>query len=118
MLDEIRVKPSRDMLFYVLVQLLLYHASTFFIVDTGSGMFFLLLILPLMTAVIAVIYGYRHGIHVLYPLITALLFLTVVWLHFNESACIYLVIYGMIALVAMVLGKILKNVMRMTKKED
>jgi len=116
MLDEIRIKPSKDMLFYVLVQLLLYHASTFLIVDTGTGMLFLLLVLPLATAAIALIYGYRHGIHLLYPFVTALIFLTVVLLHFNNSAYVYLISYGLTALVAMVLGKILKNVMLIAKK--
>ncbi len=116
MLEKIKVKPNIDMLFYVLVQLLIYHASVFFIVDTGSGIFVLLIILPLATALIALTYGYRHGVHLLYPFVTAFIFLTVIVLHLNDSAYIYTFSYGLIALIAMVLGKILKNLWIATKK--
>jgi len=72
--------------------------------DTGSGMFLLLLVLPLTCLVMSFWQGWRKGPVVLHPLIVALLFLPTVWVYYNESALFYVVSYAAIALVGMLLA--------------
>ena len=72
--------------------------------DTGSGMFLLLLALPLICLVMSFWQGWLKGLWLVHPLIVALLFLPTVWIYYNESALFYVAAYAVIALAGMLLA--------------
>lgn len=46
---------------YVIVLAIIFYVLPLLIKDTGSGMFMLLLVIPLLTLICGVIYGVRQG---------------------------------------------------------
>lgn len=88
---------------FEMVPFLAMTAAAFYLLplvvkDTGSNMFVLLSVLPIVVLVCALLYGMKHGFHLLYAVIVGLLFLPTLLVFFNESALIYAGIYGLIAL--------------------
>ena len=75
--------------------------------DTGSGMFVLLLLIPVLCVGGGFVCGFLSGFQWVYPLLTAVLFLPAVLLYFNDSALVYAAVYGVIALVGDGLGGLL-----------
>lgn len=83
---------------YYLVIVIAYILVPLLMTDTGSAMFLLLFVLPLTIYITAFVYGLKHGFHLRFALITALLFIPSIFLHYNESAWIYTFIFGALAL--------------------
>ena len=81
-----------------------YYLALLLIQDTGTGMFILLSVLPIYTFVIALLFGMRHGFHLLFPILSALAFLRAVPVFLNNSALVYVPAYGLVALVANIAG--------------
>ena len=91
------MKKIKEVLPFILAQLIIFYAFPLFIKDTGSGMFIMLAGIPLATFVNACIHGKKCGFVWWYAL-TTILFIPSVYLYFNESAMIYTVVYFVIAL--------------------
>ena len=72
--------------------------------DTGSAMFVLLAALPAFCFSAALVYGGRYGFFAAYAGMVALLFAPALWLFYNESAAVYIPVYGLIALLGNALG--------------
>ena len=72
--------------------------------DTGGAIVVLLLVMPALCLGISFAYGRRRGFHALYPLAVSLCFLPSIWIFYNESALIYVAIYGALALLGSFLG--------------
>lgn len=58
---------------YVIVLAIIFYVLPLLIKDTGSGMFMLLLVIPLLTLFCAVIYGVRQGFDFLLPVTATIL---------------------------------------------
>ncbi len=85
--------------------LLAYYLLPFLGQDTGSFILLLLLVLPAVTFLSAVHYGYRHGFHLLVPVLAAVLFTPTVLLYYNSSAWVYIPAYSLWALAGIFLGR-------------
>lgn len=91
---------------YVLSIVLAFYLLPFCMVDTGSAMFILLIVTPLIVFGTSLLFGRAHGLQLLYPLLVLLLFLPCLVLHYNLSAWVYSPIYSFLALLGMWVGKV------------
>ena len=91
---------------YAVVLALAFYLLPLLIRDTGSGMFVLLLVVPVLTFIISLIFGIRQGFSVILPLLVAVLFAPTLFIFYNESAWIYIPYYAVIALIGDTIGKI------------
>lgn len=82
----------------VLVSLIAFYLMPLLIVDTGSGMFVLLLLIPFFCFGCSLALGAAFGFQWYYPLAVAALFVPAVFLYFNASASVYIVVFGLAAL--------------------
>ncbi len=71
----------------------------------GSEMGLMLIVLPALVFICAVVYGITNRFHWIYPLIVSALFVPTVYIYYNESALIYTIIFGVIALAGSLLGR-------------
>ena len=91
---------------YAIVLALGYYVVPALIRDTGSAMFVLLLAIPLLTLACGVVFGVRHGFELLLSITAAALFIPSIFLFYNDSAWVYTIGYGAIALAGNGIGKI------------
>ena len=94
---------KKNIPFYIFI-ILVFYVLPLAIIDTGSGMFFLLLVFPILTFIASIVYGAKNGFRFYFPLLTTLLFVPSVYIHYNSSANIYAVGYGVIALIGVLIG--------------
>lgn len=94
---------------YYLVILIAFYIVPMLIKDTGSGMFILLIVIPLITLITSLIYALRNTVDFIYPLIVAILFIPTLFIYYNNSAWIYIFVYSMIAVIGELLGKTLQK---------
>ena len=92
---------------YVLLLLLDFYLLPVRIRDTGSAILMLLCIIPTGCFLCSVLYGFRRGIGLYYPLLVAALFVPSLFLYYNISAWVYLVVYGILAFLGEALGSFL-----------
>ena len=93
-----------------------FYLLPLLIQDTGSGIVILLLVIPVLCMAGGFSCGVFSGFQWAYPLLTAALFLPTVLLYFNDTALIYVVIYGGIALLGDGLGGLLHHYFRKRKR--
>ena len=55
------MKKIREMSVYLIVIILAFYALPVLINDTGSGIFFLLILIPIICFITSIIYGIRHS---------------------------------------------------------
>ncbi len=93
---------------YIFILIILYYIiPKIFSKNDGSAEFFILLILtPIAILLLSIFYGIKYGLDLLIPIITVMMFIVAVFTIYNSSALIYLVIYGVIALVGNFLGSL------------
>lgn len=92
---------------YVLLLLLDFYLLPVWIRGTGSAVLMLLCIIPAVCFLCSVLYGFRRGISLYYPLLAAALFVPSLFIYYNISAWVYLVIYGILAFLGEALGSFL-----------
>ena len=91
---------------YSIILAIAFYVLPLLIKDTGSGMFILLLVIPLLTLICAVIYGVRQGFDFLLPLTAVILFVPTIFIFYNASAWVYIIAYAVITLVGNGIGSI------------
>lgn len=82
-----------------------YYLLPILMIDTGTGMFILLFLMPALTLVLSYGYGRNFGFNLVYSVLVTILFLPTIWIHYNGSAMIYLYINGILSLLGQALGK-------------
>lgn len=95
---------------YILVILVAYYIFPLFVKDTGSGMLFLLLIIPFASFLCAMIYSLKHSFNIFFVLCFSLLFIPTIYIFYNESAWIYVALYGIIAFLGSLIGVCIRRV--------
>lgn len=95
----------KDMLPFLLIPTVAFYLLPLLIVDTGSGMLILLLVLPVICLFSAAFYGYKRPVFWGYPVLIGLLFVPTVFWHYNSSAWIYSILYAALALLGVWIGK-------------
>ncbi len=94
---------------YLTALAVIWYLLPFAVRNTGSAMIIMILIIPLLTFICAVIYGKKHGFGFLFPVSAIILFVPTIFIFYNTSAWIYIVIYAVIAFVGNVLGNIINQ---------
>ncbi|MDU5587595.1 MAG: hypothetical protein E6045_03155 [Finegoldia magna] len=98
----------KKLLPYLMVNVICFYLLTLLMKDTGSAMFILLFVIPVITFVNAIICGKKNSFDILYPLLVMVIFLPYVLIYMNESATIYIFIYGAISLMGLIVGSRLR----------
>lgn len=101
-------KIKKNWVYYFII-LITFYLIPILIQDTGSGMFILLIVIPLITLITSIIYGLRNVFDFIYPLIVAILFIPTLFIYYNISAWVYIIAYSLIALIGEILGKTLQK---------
>lgn len=90
---------------YLLVLAADFYLLPFLAADTGTAMVLMLCVMPLVALITAVIYGLRNGFCVTLPIAAVLLFIPTIFLHYNSTAWVYAVAYGVVVLAGVGIGK-------------
>ncbi len=98
-----KLKP---MIPYLMVNVIAFYLLPLVIKDTGSAMTVMLLGLPLICLLTAIIYGVKNSFNLIYPFIIAILFIPTIFIFYNSTASVYIVGYGIIALIGNFVGKL------------
>lgn len=102
-----KLKPMAP---YLVVNIIGFYLLPIVIKDTGSAMAVMLLGSPLICLINSAVYGIKNSFNLLYSLIVALLFAPTIFIFYNSSAWIYIVGYGIIALVGNFIGKLFHRI--------
>lgn len=94
---------------YLFVQLLIFYFIPIVIKDTGSAMFTMLVMIPILSFITSLILGYRDKLQPLFPLCVMIVFIPSIYLFYNESAWIYILVYGIISFVGNLIGSIISK---------
>lgn len=90
-------KLKKNIVFYILL-FIDFYVIPWFIKDTGSAMIVMLMLIPLICLIISAFYGIRNGFNFGYILIVAIMFAPSIFMFYNLSGWIYVVVYTVIAL--------------------
>lgn len=90
-------KFKKNFIFYILL-IIDFYVIPWFIKDTGSAMIVMLGMIPMVCFVTSMMYGIRNGFDFWYAFIVAILFIPAIFMFYNSSAWIYVVVYAGIAL--------------------
>lgn len=101
-------KIKKNWVYYFII-FITFYLIPILIQDTGSGMFILLIVIPLIILITSIIYGLRNVFDFIYPLIVAILFIPTLFIYYNASAWTYILVYSMIAVIGELLGKTLQK---------
>ena len=91
---------------YAIAMGMVFYLLPLLIFDTGLAMIFMLFIIPCLVFICSAIYGIRHGFNLFIALVTIVLFIPTVFIFYNLSAWIYIVIYPVLSLVGNGIGNI------------
>lgn len=101
-------KLKENIIFYILL-IINFYVIPWFIKDTGSAMMIMLMIIPLSCLVISIFYGIRNGFAFWYILIVAILFIPSIFMFYDSSAWVYVVVYTVIALLGNLIALLLRK---------
>ena len=98
------MKKVKDMVPYLGIIIIDFYLLPMVIKDTGSAMLMLLIVIPLTCFLISLIYGLKKPFNILYSVIVAFLFVPSIFIFYNSSAWVYMITYGIIALIGSAIG--------------
>lgn len=96
------------MIKYIIIALV-YYVLPYMFHSTSGYITLLLVINPLVCFIVSLFDSMKHGYDLSFCVIGALLFILAIFLHYNETAYIYTVIYFAVMLAAGILGGYLKG---------
>ena len=102
------MKKIQNQIPYLLFMILAFYG--FPLIDRESGMLTLLILFPLVCLLSALVYGVKHSFSLLYSIIVMALFIPTIVIFYNETASIYVGIYGVISLVGNLLGSFIRKI--------
>lgn len=101
-------KIKKNWVYYFII-FIAFYIVPMLVKDTGSGIFILLIVIPLIMLITSFVYGLRNTFDFIYPLIVAILFIPTLFVYYNISAWSYIIVYSMIAVIGSLLGKTLQK---------
>ena len=101
-------KLKKNWIYYLII-FIAFYIVPMLIKDTGSAMFILLIVIPLITLITSLVYGLRNTFDFIYPLVIAILFVPTLFIYYNTSAWVYIISYSIIAVIGELLGKTLQK---------
>lgn len=102
------MKDKYSLIIHFLINIILFYGTTFMTVDTGSGMFVLLILIPLILFINSLRFGMKAGFCLIYNIITILAFLPLVFILYTGGE-IYILIYAIISLIGNFIGKLISK---------
>ncbi len=103
------MEKLRKMLPYLLIIIFAFYILPLLIKDTGSGMLILLIGIPIICFIVSFIYGIKNSFNWLFSIFIMMLFVPSIFIYYNESASVYIIIYGVISIIAQFIGSLLHN---------
>ncbi len=98
------MKMIKSMLPFLLITVLAFYLLPLLRSDTGSAILLLLVVIPAICFVCSIIYGVKHSFHIVYSAIVVFLFIPTIFIYYNSTAWVYILAYGVIALIGNVVG--------------
>lgn len=103
------MKTNFKVLPYLFVNIIAFYLLPLIIKDTGGAMVVMLIGIPLICFITSVIFGMKHSFNLLYPITVALIFAPTIFIFYNSTAWVYIIAYGVIALIGNFIGKSLSK---------
>lgn len=97
-------KTLAAMLPYIIVLTINFYLLPYLIRNTATAMLIMLFVIPLISFICAVIYGFHQGFGFSLPIISMILFAPTIFIYYNSSAWLYIVVYGIIAFIGISVG--------------
>ena len=97
-------KLKKNILIYILL-IINFYVLPSLIKDTGTAMIMLLVVIPMITLFISIFYGKKNGFDIWYVISVGILFFPSIFIFYNSSALIYVIVYTIIALIGNFVGK-------------
>lgn len=82
----------------------------YLILDTGSAMSMLLIVMPIFIFIVSFIHGYINGFKIYLPVFVCIVFVISMFVYYNSSAGIYAVGYTLISFLGELLGSSLMRI--------
>ena len=100
------INKLKEMVAYLIPVIVVMYILPLFGVDIVSRGFITLLAIPAMCFLTAFVYAIKKGFDVNYAIMVAVLFTPTLFIYYTSSALIFISIYGILALVALILGSV------------
>lgn len=91
---------------YLLVLAVNFYLLPALIRDTGTAMLLMLVIMPMVAFFTGVMGGVCLGVCLWLPFAAVLLFLPTLFIYYNSSASVYVLVYGGLVLLGNLIGRI------------
>ena len=104
---KIEMKKMIKMLPYLLAYLLIYYLLPLPLFNSAPwwGMDCLMIYMPILSLIIGIVYGANNGFSIFLPIMSAIIFMHADWIHYDELLYGYAIIYAIISLIGIILGK-------------
>lgn len=93
---------------YIVIAMMYYFIPLYLVKDTGSGIFLLLIVIPVIVFLISLVFAKKNGFRWYFSVIIGLLWFPNVFI-LNDSASSYIIIYGVISLMGQLIGNLLRK---------
>lgn len=90
---------------YLICPISCFYILPMLIRDTGSAMFILLGVVPVLCFANGLYYGIKENKAVIYSFLVGLLFLPTIYLFYNSSASVYTIIFSLLSFTGAIIGK-------------
>lgn len=102
------MKNIENLFPFLFIIVLAFYGLPF--IDQESGMLTLLILFPLVCLLVALVYGLKYSFSLLYSILVMALFIPTIFIFYNETANIYVGIYGVFSLVGNLLGSFIRKI--------
>lgn len=103
------MEKIKNMMSYLIILTICFYIFPMLIKNTGGGMLILLFIIPLICFITSLVYGIKNGFNLIYFILVMLIFTPTIFIFYNETAYIYIFVYGVIALIGNLIGSLFQN---------
>lgn len=93
---------------YIVIAMIYYFIPLYLVKDTGSGIFLLLMVIPIIVFLISLVFAIKNGFKWYFSIIVGLLWFPNVFI-LNDSASSYIMIYGAISFGGQLIGFFLRK---------
>lgn len=93
---------------YIVIAMMYYCIPLYLVKDTGSGIFLLLMVIPIFVFLISLVFAIKNGFRWYFSIVLGLLWIPNLFL-LNDSATIYILMYSGISFIGQFVGIVLKN---------
>lgn len=91
---------------YMIILILNFYLLPLLATNTGMAMLIMLCIIPIITFCCSVAYGVRQGLNIYLLVAVVLLFAPTIFIYYNYTAWVYIIVYALISLVGTGIGRL------------